>query len=90
MLSVKKAIRKTAKKYENDQGYIKLFRSSEINFELSFNLEDEVEFLLTGLGLEHKVELVETYSDGFGTYYVLCVSYIENEALETYNIPVWA
>lgn len=90
MLSVKEAIKKTFKKYEDKNSRIKLIRSSEIDFDLSFNIEDEIEFLLTSLGLEHKVELIETYSDSFGTYYVLCVSYIEHEVLITYNVPVWA
>lgn len=90
MLSVKEAIKKTFKKYEDKNGRIKLIRSSEIDFDLSFNIEDEIEFLLTSLGLEHKVELIETYRDSFGTYYVLCVSYIEHEVLITYNVPVWA
>lgn len=90
MLSVREAIRKSAKKFEDESGFVHLIRTSKDSFELSFNLEDEIEFLLIGLGLEHKVELVKTYRDGFGTYYVLCVSYVNEGMLETYNIPVWA
>lgn len=88
MLTVKEAIRKVAKKFEDENGFIKLTRTSKDGFGLSFNLEDEIEFLLTGLNLDHQVELVVSYQDFNVGCYVLCVSYVSEGKLETYNIPV--
>lgn len=90
MLSVREAIRKSAKKFEDKSGFVHLVRTNKDSFELSFNLEDEIEFLLTGLGLEHKVELIEAFQDFSAVYYVLCVSYVNEGMLETYNIPISA
>ena len=88
MLSVKDAIRKAVRKFEDENGFINLIRYSKSDFETSYNLEDEIEFLLTGLNLEHNVELVMSYQDYHTSYYVLCVSYVNEGKLETYNIPV--
>lgn len=89
-MSVYEAIRKITQKFEEDTGHIALVRYSDIDFELSFNLEDEIIFMLVGMGIEHNVELVEAYNDYCRTYYELCVSYIENGTLRTYNVPVYA
>ena len=88
MLTINEAIRKIVRKFEDENGFIKLIRYSRDDFDLSFSLEDEIEFLMTGLNLIHKIELIEAYENGSKNYYVLCVSYVYNGTLETYNIPV--
>jgi hypothetical protein len=88
MLTIQEAIRKVVKKFEDENGFINLTRASKDNFDLSFNLEDEIEFLLSGLNLEHKIELFVVYQDFDKSHYALCVSYIRDGILETYNVPV--
>lgn len=91
MLTVQEAIRKIVKKFEDEDGYVRLTRTSNTDFDLTFNLEDEIEFMLTGLNLEHDVELIEAFEGyvGANVYYVLCVAYIYEGKLATFNIPVY-
>lgn len=87
-MSVFEAIRKVVRQYEDENGFINLIREGSDTFNISLNLEDEIVFLLLERGIENIVELVETYNDGFRAVYALCVSYIENGELKTYNLPV--
>lgn len=83
------AIRKVVKKYEKENGEISLVRQGGM-IETSFNLEEEIVFLLLERGVQNIVELVEAHDDSYWTWYVLCISYIENGELKTYNVPVYA
>jgi hypothetical protein len=79
------AIREVVKKYEKENGEISL-----VKWGASFNLEEEIAFLLLERGVQNIVELVEAHDDSYWTWYVLCISYIENGELKTYNVPVYA
>lgn len=86
MLTINDAIKKIIKKFENSDGIVKLtrVRKSELGADLVFRLDEEIQFLMLGLGLEHNVELVEVIGNG----YVLCVAYISKGCLETCNIVI--
>lgn len=88
-VTIFEAIRKVVKKYEKENGEISLVRQGGM-IETSFNLEEEIIFLLLERGVQNIVELVEAHDDSYGTWYVLCISYIENGELKTYNVPVYA
>ena len=84
------AIRKVVKKYEKENGEISLVRWGGGVIEASLNLEEEIVFLLLERGVQNIVELVVAHDDSYWTWYVLCISYIENGELKTYNVPVYA
>jgi hypothetical protein len=56
--------------------------------EIRFFIDHEVEMLLNALGLHFCVELVTTY-EGIGLdTFCLCVSYVLDNEIHTYNIAV--
>lgn len=56
--------------------------------EINFRIDNEVIILLDALGIQHRVEMVNTY-EGIGLdTYCLCVSYLLNGEICTYNLAV--
>ena len=70
------------------QGYTEVITEGEEQFEIYFTIYKEVETLLSAFGLRFQVELVTTY-EGIGIdTYCLCISYILDNDIHTYNIAV--
>lgn len=56
--------------------------------EIHFYIEDEIDFLLSGLNVLHSVELVDAFENPGIDIWVLCVAFVIDGELCQYNLVV--
>lgn len=86
------AIHKVVGRFEDEDGSVSLYRESDVSTEdnsIQLEIGTEVETLLDGLGVKNSVEVISIFdSPGLDTY-ALCVAYVLDGELYTYNCPVY-
>ena len=55
-------------------------------YDTTFYIEDEIDTLLSGLNVLHRVKLVDAFSDSSIEIKVVCVSFVVNGELYQYNV----
>ena len=61
---------------------------NEENYEVEFEIDHEMEMMLSSLNIQHSVELIETFSNPAIDIMVLCIAFIVNGKLYTKNFVV--
>ena len=56
--------------------------------EIHFFIEDEIDFLLSGLNVLHNVEIVDAFKDPGIDIWVVCVAFVVDGELYQYNLVV--
>ena len=94
---VNKAISKVIERFEEND-YIRrtyyevIQEDDEVGpEEVYFFIEDEIDMLLSGLGVNHSVELVEAFENpgiDFWVVWVVCVAFVIDGEICQYNVVV--
>ena len=88
---VNDAISKVVERFSGD-GYITIsyddiWKDEDGNeYDATFYIEDEIDTLLSGLNILHRVELVDVFSNSSIEIKVVCVSFVVNGELYQYNV----
>lgn len=88
------AIDGLAARFENQEDYIsRSYRDIEYDengepYEIEYEIDNEIGFMLDGLGVQHEIEMVEAFSNPAVDIWVLCVSFIINKKLYMHNLII--